>query len=103
MPSGYIPSGSPFSSTRSAVSRAASWESLSFRSMGTWPTEEKNHFWIPPANPGVVKYSFFARNVSWRFESNGKYSESITARWFEARITGPSEGILSRPRANGRL
>ena len=72
VPSGYMPSKSPRSSTAMPASRASWAASPDLRSMGTWPVLAKKNFWIRPTRPGDVKYSFFARKVIWRGTTRGK-------------------------------
>ena len=42
------------------------------------------------------------RNTTRRFSMRGMNRESMNDTWFAARITGPSAGTFSRPRALGR-
>jgi hypothetical protein len=52
--------------------------------------------------PGEVKYSAFARKVTFLGTTNGINIESLKERWLEAIITGPIEGTLRRPVTLGR-
>jgi hypothetical protein len=49
-----------------------------------------------------VKYSLFARNVTFRGTTSGINIESLNERWFEAIMTGPDEGTFLKPRTLGR-
>ncbi len=56
---------------------AARDASGSSRSIGTWPTPEKNILEKNPLTPGVVKYSALARKVTLRLgTSSGMKNES---------------------------
>ena len=46
------------------------------RSIGTWPTPEKNFFWNQPLMPGLLKYSAFATKVTRRGSVSGMKSQS---------------------------
>jgi len=48
-----------------------------------------------------VKYSDLAANVTGRGTISGRKSESMTDRWFEARMAGPDAGMCSRPVTSG--
>ena len=72
------------------------------RSIGTWPTPLKKVRIKKPLNPGVMKYSSFARKVIGRFTINGRKIESINELWLIAMITGPSVRHIFRPVTLGR-
>jgi hypothetical protein len=47
--------------------------------------------------PGEVKYSLFAKKVTFRGTTKGINIESLNERWFEAIITGPFAGTFLSP------
>jgi hypothetical protein len=49
-----------------------------------------------------VKYSLFARKVTFRGTTSGIKMESLKERWFEARISGPEAGTFRKPFTLGR-
>jgi hypothetical protein len=59
-------------------------------------------FFNNPLGPGDVKYSLFARNVTFRGTTSGIKIESLNERWFEAIINGPLAGTLRSPFTFGR-
>jgi hypothetical protein len=52
--------------------------------------------------PGDVKYSLFAKKVTFRGTTSGMKIESLNERWLEAMITGPEDGTFRSPRTFGR-
>jgi hypothetical protein len=52
--------------------------------------------------PGEVKYSLFARKVTFRGTTSGMNIESLKERWLEAIITGPLCGTFRSPVTLGR-
>src|SRR5699024_11453632 len=98
-----MPKRSPSFKISRAEFSIPSEEDFAVRSMGTWPTEEKNHFCMRPTNPGVLKYSALAMNLICRGHLSGKKKESITDWWLEATIAGPDAGIFSTPSIHGRF
>ena len=71
--------------------------SASSRSIGTWPTPEKNTRDSRPLSPAVVKYSALARKVTRRLTITGMKKESQKDRWLLARIAPPCSGMFSSP------
>ena len=61
-----------------------------------------NHLVAHPLMPLPVKYSDFARKDIGRSSMSGRKTESITDRWFEARIAAPCFGTFSAPEIQGR-
>ena len=57
----------------------------------------KVNFLAKPFNPGEVKYSLFAKKVTFLGTTSGINIESLKERWFEAIITGPEEGTFLNP------
>jgi hypothetical protein len=57
----------------------------------------KVSFLINPFIPGEVKYSLFAKKVTFLGTTNGIKIESLNERWFEAIITGPVLGTWRNP------
>jgi hypothetical protein len=92
-----MPRHSPFARTERPVARAASLREPPARSTGTWPSAIKVNFLTKPFNPGDVKYSLLARNVTFLGTTSGINIESLKERWFEAMITGPVAGTYLRP------
>jgi hypothetical protein len=62
----------------------------------------KVSFLINPFGPGEVKYSLFAKKVTFRGTTNGIKIESLNERWFEARMSGPDAGTFLKPFTFGR-
>jgi hypothetical protein len=52
----------------------------------------KVNFLMKPLIPGDVKYSLFAKKVTFLGTTNGIKMESLKDKWFEAMITGPEVG-----------
>jgi hypothetical protein len=67
------------------------------RSIGTCPRAINVIFLINPLTPGEVKYSLFAKNVTFLETTRGINIESLKERWFEAIITGPVLGTCLSP------
>jgi len=55
-----------------------------------------------PFMPGDVKYSLFARKVTFLGTTSGMKIESLKERWLEAMITGPDCGTFRSPVTLGR-
>src|SRR5690349_7016331 len=87
-----MPNTPPAASTSPADASARSLALPPSRRIGIWPTPRKNH-----AVFGSSKYSALATNVTRRRSTSGRKIESRNDRWFDARITGPRFGTLSRP------
>jgi hypothetical protein len=49
-----------------------------------------------------VKYSLFAKKVTFRGTTSGMNMESLKDKWLEAMITGPEPGTWRRPFTFGR-
>jgi hypothetical protein len=49
-----------------------------------------------------VKYSLFAKKVTFLGTTSGMKIESLKERWFEARINGPDAGTFLNPFTLGR-
>jgi hypothetical protein len=49
-----------------------------------------------------VKYSLFAKKVTFRGTTKGIKMESLKDKWLEAMMTGPFAGTLRRPLTLGR-
>jgi hypothetical protein len=54
-------------------------------------------FFKNPLIPGEVKYSLFARKVTFLGTTSGMKIESLKERWFEAMMTGPTVGTFRSP------
>ncbi len=59
-------------------------------------------FFINPFGPGEVKYSLFAKKVTFLGTTSGMKIESLKERWLEARINGPDAGTFLNPFTLGR-
>jgi hypothetical protein len=59
-------------------------------------------FLMNPFIPGDVKYSLFARKVTFLGTTSGIKMESLKERWLEAMITGPVCGTFRSPDTLGR-
>jgi hypothetical protein len=57
---------------------------------------------MKPLIPGEVKYSLFARKVTFRGTTKGIKIESLKERWFEAMMTPPLFGTRRSPVTLGR-
>jgi hypothetical protein len=57
----------------------------------------KVSFLIKPLIPGEVKYSLFAKKVTFRGTTSGIKIESLKERWLEAIITPPLLGTRRSP------
>jgi hypothetical protein len=62
----------------------------------------KVNFFNSPLGPGEVKYSLFAKKVTFLGTTSGIKIESLKERWFEARISGPDAGTFLKPFTLGR-
>jgi hypothetical protein len=75
-----MPRHSPLARTDNPVRSAASDLDPPARSTGTWPNAMKVNFFKSPFGPGDVKYSLFARNVTFLGITSGIKIESLNER-----------------------
>jgi hypothetical protein len=62
----------------------------------------KVNFFNNPLGPGDVKYSLFAKKVTFRGTTKGIKMESLKDKWLEAMMTGPFAGTFRSPFTLGR-
>src|SRR5699024_3916210 len=98
-----MPKRSPSFKISRAEFSIPSEEDFAVRSMGTWPTEEKNHFCMRPTNPGVLKYSDLVMYLICRGHLSWKTKDCITDWSLEATIACPDAAIFSIPSIHGRF